>query len=52
LNFVDNFAGLLVELRQAAASRSPLLADDMRREIDEIVATPSGNLEKIPSLAA
>jgi signal transduction histidine kinase len=51
LNFVNNFAGLSVELlgelREAAAPVVASLGDDMRGEIDEIVAMLIGNLEKI-----
>jgi two-component system NtrC family sensor kinase len=51
LNFVNNFAGLSVELldelKEAAAPAVASLGDDMRAEIDEIVGMPTGNLEKI-----
>ncbi|MGH7061116.1 MAG: PAS-domain containing protein, partial [Stellaceae bacterium] len=51
LNFVNNFAGLSVELldelTEAAAPAVAALSTDMRAEIDEIVTTLSGNLEKI-----
>ena len=51
LNFVNNFAGLSVELldelTEAAAPALAALGTDMRAEIDEIVTTLSGNLEKI-----
>src|SRR5271157_1424417 len=51
LNFVNNFAGLSVELldelKDAAAPAVASLGDDMRAEIDEILATLTGNLEKI-----
>jgi signal transduction histidine kinase len=51
LNFVNNFAGLSVELldelMEAAAPAVASLGDDMRAEIDEIVAMLTGNLEKI-----
>jgi signal transduction histidine kinase len=51
LNFVNNFAGLSVELldelKEAAAPAVASLGDDMRAEIDEIVDMLTGNLEKI-----
>src|SRR5205807_2989766 len=51
LNFVNNFAGLSVELldelKEAAAPAVASLGDDMRAEIDEIVGMLTGNLEKI-----
>jgi GAF domain-containing protein/nitrogen-specific signal transduction histidine kinase len=51
LNFVNNFAGLsaelLDELKEAAAPAVATLADETRAEIDDIVATLSGNLGKI-----
>jgi two-component system, NtrC family, sensor kinase len=51
LNFVNNFAGLSVELldelKETAAPAIAGLAEDVRREVDEIVATLSSNLEKI-----
>ncbi|MGA8760079.1 MAG: PAS-domain containing protein [Stellaceae bacterium] len=51
LNFVNNFAGLSVELldelKEAAAPAMATLGDDKRAEIDEIVTMLSGNLEKI-----
>ncbi|MGH7061323.1 MAG: PAS-domain containing protein, partial [Stellaceae bacterium] len=51
LNFVNNFAGLSVELldelKEAAAPAVVSLGDDMRAEIDELVETLSGNLGKI-----
>ena len=51
LNFVNNFAGLSVELldelKEAAAPAVAALGDERRGEIDELVATLSGNLEKI-----
>jgi PAS domain S-box-containing protein len=51
LNFVNNFAGLSVELldelKETAAPAVASLADDTRAEIDEIVGMLTGNLEKI-----
>src|SRR5204862_4510272 len=51
LNFVNNFAGLSVELldelKETAAPAIAGLADDERADIDEIVGMLSGNLEKI-----
>ena len=51
LNFVNNFAGLSVELldelKEAAARAVASLDNDMRAEIDEIVGMLTGNLEKI-----
>ena len=51
LNFVNNFAGLSVELldelKEAAAPAMATLGDDKRAEIDEIVTMLTGNLEKI-----
>jgi GAF domain-containing protein len=51
LNFVNNFAGLSVELldelKEMAAPGLAALGDETRAEVDEIVATLSGNLEKI-----
>ena len=51
LNFVNNFAGLSIELldelKEAAAPAFAALGADMRDEIDETVAMLSGNLEKI-----
>ena len=51
LNFVNNFAGLSVELldelKEAAAPAVAVLGDDERGEIDELVATLRGNLGKI-----
>src|SRR5438105_6201074 len=51
LNFVNNFAGLSVELldelKEAAAPAVASLGDDSRAEIDEIVAMLTGNLAKI-----
>ena len=51
LNFVNNFAGLSVELldelKEAAAPAVATLGDDMRAEIDETIGMLTGNLEKI-----
>jgi PAS domain S-box-containing protein len=51
LNFVNNFAGLsielLEELKETARSAIAGLAEDERADIDEIVAMLTGNLEKI-----
>ena len=51
LNFVNNFAGLSVELldelKETAAPAVASLGDAMRAEIDEIVRMLTGNLEKI-----
>jgi len=51
LNFVNNFAGisveLLDELKEAAAPAVASLGNDMRSEVDELVAMLTGNLEKI-----
>jgi C4-dicarboxylate-specific signal transduction histidine kinase len=51
LNFVNNFAGLSVELldelKETAAPGVAALAEDTRAEIDEIVGMLTGNLEKI-----
>jgi signal transduction histidine kinase len=51
LNFVNNFAGLSVELldelKTAAAPGIATLDDDRRAEIDETVGMLTGNLEKI-----
>jgi signal transduction histidine kinase len=51
LNFVNNFAGLSVELldelKAAAAPGIAALDDDTRAEIDETVGMLTGNLEKI-----
>jgi signal transduction histidine kinase len=51
LNFVNNFAGLSVELldelQETAAPALSTLDDDTRAEIDETVAMLTGNLEKI-----
>ena len=51
LNFVNNFAGLSVELldelKETAAPAIAGLAEDERADVDEIVTTLTGNLEKI-----
>ena len=51
LNFVNNFAGLSVELldelKETAQPAIAGLAEDERAEVDEIVAMLTGNLEKI-----
>jgi GAF domain-containing protein/nitrogen-specific signal transduction histidine kinase len=51
LNFVNNFAGLSVELldelKETAGPAIAALAEDERAEIDEIVGMLTGNLEKI-----
>jgi two-component system, NtrC family, sensor kinase len=51
LNFVNNFAGLSVELldelKEAAAPVVASLGEDERADIDDLVATLSGNLDKI-----
>src|SRR5262249_46272286 len=51
LNFVNNFAGLSVELldelKEAAAPAVASVADNTRAEIDEIVGMLTGNLAKI-----
>jgi GAF domain-containing protein len=51
LNFVNNFAGLSVELldelKEAAGPAVASLGDDTRAEIDQIVGMLTGNLEKI-----
>jgi PAS domain S-box-containing protein len=51
LNFVNNFAGLSVELldelKETAAPAITALDDDKRAEIDEVVGMLTGNLEKI-----
>ena len=51
LNFVNNFAGLSVELldelKETAQPVIAGLAEDERAEVDEIVAMLTGNLEKI-----
>jgi PAS domain S-box-containing protein len=51
LNFVNNFAGLSVELldelKETAAPALAALDDDKRADIDEVVGMLTGNLEKI-----
>ena len=51
LNFVNNFAGLSVELlnelKETAAAALETLDSDQRAEIDETIAMLTGNLEKI-----
>ena len=51
LNFVNNFAGLSVELleelKETAAPAIAGLDEDERADVDEIVAMLTGNLEKI-----
>jgi two-component system NtrC family sensor kinase len=51
LNFVNNFAGLSVELldelKETAAPAINALGDEKRTEIDETIAMLTGNLEKI-----
>jgi signal transduction histidine kinase len=51
LNFVNNFAGLSVELldelKQAAAPTLKALQEEESGDVDEIVDTLTGNLEKI-----
>ena len=51
LNFVNNFAGLSVELldelKETAAPAMAALGDDKRAEIDETIGMLTGNLEKI-----
>jgi two-component system NtrC family sensor kinase len=51
LNFVNNFAGLSVELldelKETAAPAITALADEKRAEIDETIEMLTGNLEKI-----
>jgi PAS domain S-box-containing protein len=51
LNFVNNFAGLSVELldelKETARPAIAGLAEDERADVDEIVAMLTGNLEKI-----
>src|SRR5262249_55698048 len=51
LNFVNNFAGLSVELldelKQTAAPVLAALGEDRRAELDEVVGMLTGNLEKI-----
>ena len=51
LNFVNNFAGLSVELlqemRETAAPALAALDEDSRSEVDEVIGTLSGNLQRI-----
>jgi two-component system NtrC family sensor kinase len=51
LNFVNNFAGLSVELldelKETAAPAITALDDDKRAEVDETIEMLTGNLEKI-----
>jgi two-component system, NtrC family, sensor kinase len=51
LNFVNNFAGLSVELldelKEVAAPALETLGDDKRAELDETMTLLTGNLEKI-----
>jgi signal transduction histidine kinase len=51
LNFVNNFAGLSVELldelKEAAAPALAALNEDSRHEVDEVIDTLTGNLERI-----
>ena len=51
LNFVNNFAllsiGLLDELKEAAAPALAALDEGRRREVDEVLDTLGGNLERI-----
>jgi C4-dicarboxylate-specific signal transduction histidine kinase len=51
LNFVNNFAGLsielLEELKQTAEPAMAALGEDERAEVDELVQMLTGNLEKI-----
>jgi two-component system NtrC family sensor kinase len=51
LNFVNNFAGLSVELlnelKETAAPGFAMLDEAKRSEIDDLTRTLSGNLEKI-----
>src|SRR4029077_20891284 len=51
LNFVNNFAELSVdllgELKAAIAPADAALTQDQRDEVDEVVTTLTGNLEKI-----
>jgi PAS domain S-box-containing protein len=51
LNFVNNFAGLSVELleelKETARPAIATLSDDARTEIDETIGMLTGNLEKI-----
>ena len=51
LNFVNNFAGLSVELleelKETARPAIATLGEDERAELDEVVGMLTGNLEKI-----
>src|SRR6185436_16989517 len=51
LNFVNNFAGLSVELldelKEAAAPALSTLDEDRRAEVDETIELLTGNLDKI-----
>ena len=51
LNFVNNFAGLSVELldelKETAAPAVAALDEDKRAEVDETIEMLTGNLEKI-----
>jgi signal transduction histidine kinase len=51
LNFVNNFAGLSVELlnelKETAGPAFASLADDEREDVDEVVEMLTGNLEKV-----
>jgi PAS domain S-box-containing protein len=51
LNFVNNFAGLsvdlLAELKEAAAPGFAVLDEDRRADIDDLTDTLTGNLQKI-----
>ncbi len=51
LNFVNNFAGLSVELldelKEAAAPAMAALGDDKRAEVDEVIGMLTSNMEKI-----
>jgi PAS domain S-box-containing protein len=51
LNFVNNFAGLSVELldelKETTAPAIAALGDEKRAEVDETITTLTGNLEKI-----
>ena len=51
LNFVNNFAGLsielLEELKETAAAALEKLDEDQRADVDETIAMLTGNLEKI-----
>jgi signal transduction histidine kinase len=51
LNFVNNFAGLSVELldelRETSGPAVALLGDEKRAEVEDVIETLTGNLEKI-----